>query len=42
MFNKHQHKYKKNNRYNGVNTIAHNDHNTEVKIQVLIHLIHII
>ena len=22
-----------NNRYNGVNTIAHNDHNTEVKIQ---------
>ena len=32
MFNKYQNKYNK-NRYNAVNTIAHNDHNTEVKIQ---------
>ena len=31
MFNKYQNIIK--NRYNAVNTIAHNDHNTEVKIQ---------
>ena len=28
-----------NNKYNGVNTIAHNDHNTEVKIHGIEHFI---
>ena len=31
MFNKYQDKYQ--NKYNAIDTIAHNVHNTEVKIQ---------
>ena len=34
MFNKYQDKYQ--NKYNAVDTIAHNDHNTEVKIQGIV------
>ena len=36
MFNKYQHRY---NKYSGVNTIAHNDHNTELKIHGIEHFI---